>query len=391
MLLNIDDDNGNSDDGSEYMPLDNECTSSDNNVSLQKESAVKKSVSSQSSLDTSKISVIGTSACNDEAMYVDKSNVKSKQNCCVFCLKLQSQLARHLITVHHDKDEIKKFAVLPKKHEKRKKIIDILRKQGNFIFNTNENVNTGQLIVSRRPNITSTKTATDFIACSKCKGFFAKRTIRYHSRNCQKKNFSKNKTIMIMGRKVTSRLHHLSNEILKIVFPVMRDDEVTRIIRYDELLIIYANKLCTKYKAQHQHDMIQARLRVLGRFLLAMKKINKDVKDFQSIYHPKVYDDCISAINIVAGYKNEEKMYKAPATASTLSTLIKQIGNIFIAECIKKEDADKKKLTKDFLKLLTVDIGISVNKTVTETQTAHKRHKKSSSHHEKILILYINI
>lgn len=181
---------------------------------------------------------------------------------------------------------------------------------------------------------------------------------------------------MIMGRRVTSRLHHLSNEILKIVFPVMRDDEVTRIIRYDELLIIYANKLCTKYKAQHQHDMIRARLRVLGRFLLAMKKINKDVKDFRSIYHPKVYDDCISAINIVAGYNNEEKMYKASATASTLSTLIKQIGNIFIAECIKKEDADKKKLTKDFLKLLTVDIGISVNKTATETQTAHKRHKK---------------
>jgi len=54
-----------------------------------------------------------------------------------------------------------------------------------------------------------------------------------------------------MGRRVTSRLHHLSNEMLKIVFPVMRNDEVTRIIRYDELLIIYANKLCTKYKAQH--------------------------------------------------------------------------------------------------------------------------------------------
>jgi len=80
-------------------------------------------------------------------------------------------------------------------------------------------------------------------------------------------------------------------------------------------------------------------------------------KTFKSIYHPKVYDHCISAINVIADYDNEKQMYKAPATASMLSTLIKQIGNIFITECIKKEDAEKKKLAKDFLKLLVVDIG----------------------------------
>jgi len=80
---------------------------------------------------------------------------------------------------------------LPKKHEERKKIKDILRKQGNFVFNTDENINTGQLIVSRRSNVTSTKTVTDYIACSKCKGFFSKSTIRYHSHTCQKKILTK--------------------------------------------------------------------------------------------------------------------------------------------------------------------------------------------------------
>lgn len=57
---------------------------------------------------------------------------------------------------------------------------------------------------------------------------------------------------MIMGRKVTCRLHPLANNVLKkTVFPVMREDDVTRLIRYDELLILYGNKLCIKYKAQH--------------------------------------------------------------------------------------------------------------------------------------------
>lgn len=65
-------------------------------------------------------------------------------------------------------------------------------------------------------------------------------------------------------------------------------------------------------------------------------------------------------------------MYEAPAVAANLSTLIKHIGNLLITECIKKEDAEKKKLVKDFLKLLTVDITTSINETVLETQSAQK-------------------
>lgn len=140
----------------------------------------------------------------------------------------------------------------------------------------------------------------------------------------------------------------------------MREDEVTRIVKYDELLIIYANKMCVKYKAQHQHDMIRARLRLLGRFFLTLKDINTNIQDFQTLYHPRLYDDCISAINIITGYDNNTQLHTTPlynsAVASILSTLLKYIGNILITECIKKEDEDKKKLVKDFIKLLVVDI-----------------------------------
>lgn len=122
--------------------------------------------------------------------------------------------------------------------------------------------------------------------------------------------------------------------------------------------------------------MIRARLRVLGRFLLALKQINVNVDNFTSVYNPRVYDDCISAINIVAKYNDDTKMYEAPAVAANLSTLIKHIGNLLITECIKKEDTEQKKLVKDFLKLLTVDVTISVNRTVLETQSAQKRNKK---------------
>ncbi|XP_029157970.1 uncharacterized protein LOC114930372 isoform X2 [Nylanderia fulva] len=182
---------------------------------------------------------------------------------------------------------------------------------------------------------------------------------------------------MVMGRKITCRLHSSASELLrKTVFPILREDEVIRAIRYDELLILYGNKLCMKYKSQHHHDMIRAQLRLLGRLFLAMKDINENIESFESIYNPKVYDDCICAINKVAKYNSETKMYETPAVAANLSTLLKHIGNILIIECIKKENVEKKRQVKDFLKLLVVDVGTSINTTVVETQTAHKRRKK---------------
>jgi len=292
-------------------------------------------------------------------------------------IAISTSFARHLETIHRNESDVKKFAILPRKHPERLQIIETIRKNGNFIFNTQAQLNTGQLIVSRRPNKKYDKDATDFTASVKCKGFFAKSTIRHHSRTCLNKQFKKQRNIMVMGRQITGRLHPKANETFrKIVFPVMNDDKVTRIVRYDELLITYANKMCEKYKAQHQHDMIRARLRLLGRFLLVLKNINTNIQDFQSLYHSRLYEDRISAINIIAGHDNDTQLYKTPAVASNLSTLIKYVGNILIAECIKKEDEDKKKLVKDFMKLFIVDVSTSVNRTVKETQSAYKRHKK---------------
>lgn len=89
--------------------------------------------------------------------------------------------------------------------------------------------------------------------------------------------------------------------------------------------------------------MIRAKLRLLGRFLLALKNINKNIKDFESLYHLKIYDDCIRTINIIAKYNSEEKMYETPAVAVSLSTLIKHFGNFLIAECMYKERRFRKK------------------------------------------------
>lgn len=175
------------------------------------------------------------------------------------------------------------------------------------------------------------------------------------------------------------RIHECASEtVRKILFPVLREDNISRSIRYDKLLITYANKLCIKYSHQHQQDMIRAKLRLLGRVLIAVKKYNPNVTEFSDIYDPSIYDDCLKAVNEVAYFDCNNKKYGAPTVASNIGTSLKYVGNLLITECIKTNDTKKQDSTENFLKILQEDYGTSINKIVEENMTQHKRQKKVS-------------
>lgn len=109
---------------------------------------------------------------------------------------------------------------------------------------------------------------------------------------------------------------------------------------------------------------------------MELKKINKEVLEFETLYDPKFYNSVISAIHIVVGFDQVTNTFKAPSSAYNIGSLIKKIGNLLVSDCIKNHNIIKKTNTEDFLKLLIEDIGISVNKTVVESQTQQKRRKK---------------
>lgn len=244
------------------------------------------------------------------------------------------------------------------------------------MYNTDPNLNNGDLIVCRRPRKQLNKQATDFIACAKCKGFFTKNNIRHHFKLCAQNIENRQRNIKILGRTVACRIHHsASSSLRRLVFPVMREDTITQLIRYDELLIAYGNKMCMKYRLQHQHDMIRARLRLLGRFLAVIREIDNTVEDFTSIYEPTRYDLCVKAVNNLAQFDETTWTYKIPSIASSLGTLIKQVGQILRSMCIIKQKFNNQVIVENFLKLFEEDYPVSVNKIVHETQGHRTRQK----------------
>lgn len=160
---------------------------------------------------------------------------------------MYTKIARHLEGVHSNEVEVKKFSLLPKKCPERLKIIDTIRRQGNFHYNTDKNIGKGDLIVCRRPQASKSREAKDYLPCAKCHGFFFKISLRQHFYRCTGRNSKHAKAVTVLGRSILNRVHNVANKKLRsVILPVMREDDVCRAIRYDKLVILYDNKLSIK-------------------------------------------------------------------------------------------------------------------------------------------------
>lgn len=116
---------------------------------------------------------------------------------------------------------------------------------------------------------------------------------------------------MVKGRMVSARIHEKANNMVQThIFPYVREDDIVRGIRYDRLVIRYANKQCEKYGThQHHYQMIRARVRLLGRFVTTIKDFNDAIKELSDVYQPRHYDDTVMAVKIVAGFDETARTF----------------------------------------------------------------------------------
>ncbi|XP_059223940.1 uncharacterized protein LOC131997276 [Stomoxys calcitrans] len=302
-------------------------------------------------------------------------NRKTKQHFCIFCNKLQSKLARHFFLKHKSEKQIKRAMAMPKKCSERLQILETLRKKGDFIHNTNQSKNSGILITTRQ-KLKSGETPDDYTCCKKCKGFFKIVNIRKHLKKCCGPGNKGNRKNLIEGRQLTQYIHPAASDLLKLeIFPVLNNDNLVKEIRYDELIIKFGNKLAEKLVPQHQHDQVRANMRLLGRFVIEMKKISPDVKELKDIYKPYLYDNAVLALRNTAKW-NMHTGFATPSVASSLSTLIKKCGHTQKSEFVKCQNSDLKDQLNDFMTLWEEDTPIQINRRAILDQQKLKRLKQ---------------
>lgn len=260
--------------------------------------------------------------------------------------------------------------------KERRKIIDTLRNEGNFYYNNHEVTTDEEKIVCRRPQKNKPRPFKHYRVCPSCKGYFSKLSLHRHYRRCSSTAMGI-RDILCKSKRIAGEVHAFAKKPLReMIFPSLRDDGVTNSIRYDEVVIIYGNWLCTKYKQRHLPSMIRSRLRLLGRFLIEIKAINPSITCMVDVFDPQKYDNMVEAINKVAGLNNDTGLYGAPSQALCLGTALKRIATIMASEYFKRGDSAKKKSIKDFKTLMESEFVASINSTVIESQRALNRRKK---------------
>lgn len=263
--------------------------------------------------------------------------------------------------------------------KERRQIQDNLRKKGTFKWNTNSTINNGEHAISRRPNQKFMKKATDYKSCPKCLDTYLITNIRHHVKKCTNGVMKGERSVLVLSKAVEGRIHETANDRLStLVFPVLQEDDVVLLIRYDWLVIIYGNHLCDRYTAHFQLGMIRNKLRVVGRLLAAIKSICPDITDFASAYQPKYYDVMIKAIKIIGKFDPVSNDFGSPSTAKSAVIEVKKIGEMLRAESIKTENEELQKKTENFLILMQSDVSITIYKIVYDTQAKMKRAKKEN-------------
>lgn len=158
----------------------------------------------------------------------------------------------------------------------------------------------------RRPQNRKPRTHKHYRACPCCKGFFSKLSLHRHFRRCSG-TAKGTSNILVESRRTCPDLHILaSKRLIENVFPHLHEDIVTNQLRYDEAAILYGNWQCSKYRQRHLPKMIRARMRLLGRFLVAIKQFDPSINCLTDALDPKHFDNVVNSVNQVARQNNRQ-------------------------------------------------------------------------------------
>lgn len=232
-------------------------------------------------------------------------------------------------------------------------MLEKIRLKGSFEFNTNSIYNNGELIVARRPNTAKKRSTEHYVPCTNCHSFFSKITLYRHYRRCIRQSKSKllihTRNIQKNGRILANRVHWRANQIVATkICPLLLPGLISSTIRYDELIILYGNKLTCKYRQPYLMYHIRQVLRTLSRFLITIKEIEPEIEDLKSVYQPKYYNSVLAAVNKLAKLNVNTNEYEVPSLATRLGNYLKKCGELLATECIKSCDTERRALVKDF-------------------------------------------
>ncbi|KAI4455449.1 hypothetical protein MML48_9g00016401 [Holotrichia oblita] len=241
---------------------------------------------------------------------------------------------------------------MPLKNPKRKVLLDVLRRQGNYLNSNQSNV----IRPIRRPRDLSEQNLEGkdlYVTCQDCLGYFKRDYLRRHRKKCA-----------LIKKSVLGRQNHLgegqmlriyssnkefydSLRLKKEVLSIMRPDIISKTAANDVLICSYGENLLQKHKRPQIKTVVSNKMRELARLLINLKETT-GIGSLIDVLVPEFFDNIILATKIISGYDTEAKTFKASSLALHMGTTLKQVCDVANKMIIKKsrflvcEDPEKK-------------------------------------------------
>lgn len=360
------------DSGSEYVPNseDDGMRSSDDGDSVCYP-ALKPCQHPQPSKTKSKNLTIHCARKNNGKRVYDKRNV------CKFCRKLSLKVSKHLFGVHKDERDVALILSKPVGSKERLFFLEKLRNEGNFQHNCDvRKAGHGEIVPWRSPSDEQECDPHDYIPCEFCLGFFHKKELWRHEKNC-KFQISK-KT----GRKVQSRSIALlptdseHSNGLKEIFHRMSADNISRLVKNDYLIGKFGERLVNKLgHFKHLKNHISQKVRELARLLEAVRKEDSDITDLRSVISPGKFPVVVSAVKKLCGYESQRNTFANPSLAKKLGHSLKKCCHILRSEALIAGDDQLQVSTAGFLNLCDSDWKEHITFSALETLQMNKSQK----------------
>ncbi|XP_071828561.1 uncharacterized protein [Apostichopus japonicus] len=299
----------------------------------------------------------------------------NRQHYCIYCEKTVLQIARHFKTHHFDESLVIKALNEPKKSKERNAIFEELRKKGDHAHNIKVfKEGKGQLLVYKRPQM-GLLDAEDFIPCPDCHGYFAKRSLWRHQKNCTSE--SKNESKQTLGLRRAARVLLPTkadcSSKLQNILAGMKADNIVLTIRADPWLC----KLGEHYinDSPNAHYIVSDRMRSVARLLLETQKLNCAIKSAKDLVNPCHFDNVISGVKGCCGFDDASQMFATPSLAKKLGQSLNVLADISIAEAIKAADASQENMAEQFLKLKKLQWNKKIATKIYKQQSKQKWQK----------------
>ncbi|KAJ8964759.1 hypothetical protein NQ314_004650 [Rhamnusium bicolor] len=231
------------------------------------------------------------------------------------------------MTKHEKEDSVREIMQVPKGDKKRKQMINLLRKEGNFTLLDENKIRPVQRSIHKDERQEDNEVAQEFMPCPYCKGIYRLTTVRKHSKTClycpqneEKSNIAsegQNSLVFKASRVLFLDKLRLKNE----VFPNMHADRASFYGKNDPVICQYAEDYLRKHKRPHIKNAVSNKIRELGRLLTSLEEIY-GLNTMLQAMNTKHFDKVVHAAQIISGYDATSKTFQAPSLALHMKTIL---------------------------------------------------------------------